>query len=398
MWNAFVYALKSGGELAAAGFSLLTIGQAGWVEMGDALQSLLRLIRSMFVRVGSAILSPIESITTLFRLARNSVPNVIEFLQLLVNKISSDLIVPALDSLTTVFQSIVEFFADPTPALNNLLNLLRSAGDNAIAVLNFLKRFPKSDVWNALMSPTKWGNLIEVARRLELPEYAAIRAAITPEYADAIGAIIEFGPDALDILLQRNQIMGDVLPLWTKRLSFVSAQEGAEILEGVQFALEQRQRLDLNVTNSRGVLTNNVGYAEFNIQIPGTPDWVGKRENWIGVSSPNVFAGTVRKPPAIRRFSDETPFPYNFDSEAMIFEEIAEQIINSGASPDSVTGNITIFTERKPCDHCTRIILQQWNQLFPRIKIEKVIHGPRYLSPGDLSDLDNFENFTDVLR
>jgi len=70
----FVDVLKSGTEFVAAVISLLTIGQSGWAEMEDALQSLLGLFRSIGDRVGGVLLAPvIGSITSLFQLARNSV-------------------------------------------------------------------------------------------------------------------------------------------------------------------------------------------------------------------------------------------------------------------------------------------------------------------------------------
>jgi hypothetical protein len=101
---------------------------------------------------------------------------------------------------------------------------------------------------------------------------------------------------------------------------------------------------------------------------------------------------------------DSSPLQAALEELKKILEELLVGSIYSGVQPDSnrkyssVEGTISIFTERKPCSECTDLVTDDWYNLFPNVRIEKVVHGPRYLAPGRPSDLDNLENFSNVLQ
>jgi hypothetical protein len=415
----FVGVLKSGSEFVAAFVSLLTIGQAGWLEMEDALQSLLRLIKSIADRVGAILLTPVlVGLTTLFRLARNSVSAVIDLLHLLISRITTDLIVPVIENLVTIFQAITEFFRDQaTTAFNNLFGLLRSAGDDFVTVLDFLMSFlGQAGVRNALMNPTKWDNLIEIARRLKIPEYASVKNALMA-YPDAIGAILEFGPEAINVLaehavkMSRQGVQEDVdftLQAWAKRLTKTSAQEGGETLEGLKYVLGIRNDPSIGSQIGR---TRNIAYGSFWAELPNGSRIGAQRNSLTGVSRENTPRGTLSQPIYPRRLFPELLDEDITDPEVKILYNIAEQIENSGVTQTGsfsvngiqypiygdVEGEIQLFTERKPCISCQNLILNEWEKVFPKVKIVKVLHGPRYL-PSKPTDLNSEENFLNVLE
>jgi filamentous hemagglutinin len=157
----------------------------------------------------------------------------------------------------------------------------------------------------------------------------------------------------------------------------------------------------LNQLGANGI-TNNVGYGRFNVTLDNGTNVYNTRDSLIAVSGLNSPTGTVTSP-LLRRLTQTTPPQRQNDSEAKILEAIASRIIASGVQADSqgkysgVRGTIQLFTERKPCDECTPLILSKWKELFPNVKINEVLHGPRFLAPGRPSDLEDVSNFTNVL-
>jgi hypothetical protein len=49
------------------------------------------------------------------------------------------------------------------------------------------------------------------------------------------------------------------------------------------------------------------------------------------------------------------------------------------------------------CTQPTKSNIKGWDNLFPNIKINEVLHGPRFLAPGRISDLAVDNDFTNVL-
>jgi The BURPS668_1122 family of deaminases len=244
----------------------------------------------------------------------------------------------------------------------------------------------------------KWNVLGQIVERLEqLPDVATALG----QYPRNLAGVLNAGVDGINAIQSRVEIMGDIPVLWAKRLSLMdSPLEANRTLEGLSYVVRKRQELGLN-TLKPGIVTNNVGYGNFNVTLANGGVFNTGREALIAVSGPQSPAGTVAAP-LLRRLTQSSSRPT--DSEAKILENIADIIIQSGAQADGqgkysgVKGTVQLFTERKPCDECTPLIKILWKNLFPNVEITEVLHGPRYL-PGDLQkDLNNTDNFTNVLK
>lgn len=57
------------------------------------------------------------------------------------------------------------------------------------------------------------------------------------------------------------------------------------------------------------------------------------------------------------------------DSEAKILEDIAHQLgYNFFGVDETITGNVYLITERKPCASCSDVIMQ-FKQMFPNVNL-----------------------------
>ena len=215
------------------------------------------------------------------------------------------------------------------------------------------------------------------------------------QHPEALGAIVEFGPEGVEILAKRmTRItgLGEHARFWTEHLAQVSPEKGAQILDGLEYTWQIRDTIR-TPTGGRAIgKRQNVGFADFEINLPDGQQFSGSRENWIGVSGKKSPEGTV--PPAAedRRIfdvKDELLARENInrtaatDSENKILEAIAQQLTEEHEvqfGDANVTGKIILFTEREPCPPCDEIIKIQWKEKFPNIHVD-VIHGPRFVRP-----------------
>jgi filamentous hemagglutinin len=274
-----------------------------------------------------------------------------------------------LEKNATPFQAALEEAEAVSPSV---AQFMQQYGDNA-AVVAYL-----SEV-EATNNVAEFTRLVQVAQQLAKPEYADVASAVS-QFPDSLGAILEYGTDAFEVLSQRGSLlMRDNLERWTERLAQVSPQEGAEILEGTKYALKIRTQLGIG---RRG----NVGFADFKVKLPNGETIKDSRNHFVGVSGRNSLEGTLPIPPDEQRIFQPTPLEppltrtTDADSEVEILEAIASELQSQVSSENysAVEGQIILYIERAPCDSCERIINEQWKKLFPKIQI-RVIHGPRYL-------------------
>jgi len=128
----------------------------------------------------------------------------------------------------------------------------------------------------------------------------------------------------------------------------------AEIIKAMKEVESIRQ--DLGLTSNRA-RQKNVGFA--NIEVDGQQTRV------IANSGEVSKEGTSPKPE--RRFFKTIKDGYGraFDSEVKILEEFAAKYENRG----NIKGNIYLFTERPPCESCTKVV-EQFREMFPNVRIE----------------------------
>ncbi|MGG6298064.1 S8 family serine peptidase [Leptolyngbya sp. AN02str] len=509
----FVSVLKSGSEFVAAVLSLVTIGQAGWAEMEDALKSLVSLTRSIADKVGSVLLAPaLESITSLLRLARNSVmgaaraigtvidvagqlingENFITFLKnglrlphlldvllhlggkndvidvlvqiprlldlvLNADTVTAKALIDFLESFMLKFKGLpsAQGFLEAQPNILDLIVGLDEAPE-ALAVLDKLlenlgaaQLEGEQGFFNFVVSAdsSQLSKTVEAIRQLSLPDNSGLLQMLTSQNSGVIRAILEtdVGPDVvndlgrlintydgslIETLIEHVKKMSSTganqsrdiaftLRGWAMRLSKVSLQEGVEILEGVREAVLIRSQVP-------GIgRASNIGIGEFSASIstnPNIPDEVVEisGDRLVSINGPFAPGGTLNLPMEPARIFQVQDSNRVDDSEVKILEEIAQRLIANGAelrtvtNPDgtvvmnsdgtvrtaytNVAGRIQIFSERKPCDSCTNLIMELWKNKFPKVEIEKVIHGPRFLPITKKNILENpGEDFDSLL-
>jgi hypothetical protein len=248
--------------------------------------------------------------------------------------------------------------------------------------------------------------LEEVVKKLEanpqiLDALEAAEKAGQGSAARALDSILDYGPEAVEILARRGkpsnlsqggllnqgqQGLGENLEAWAKRLSEVSPAEGAEILDRLKHANEIRDTIR-KPTGGKIKNTQNVGFTDnFEITIPNRESVTGNRSTHIGISGRDEYQGAlpISQNPAFS--PEDLGFRDNStDSEFKILNKIAQSIQQRfGVSTideipiterEAISGNVKLFTERKPCDACLPLIESTWKEKFPNIKIQ-VVHGP----------------------
>ncbi len=124
-----------------------------------------------------------------------------------------------------------------------------------------------------------------------------------------------------------------------------------EIVKGIREVQNIRQ--DLQIGKGR-----NIGFANISVD--------GKQWRVVGHSGEFSSKNTVSIPE--KRFFKIEVDGHNraYDSEVKILEDFANK---HSANAKTVKGKIYIFTERPPCNSCTKVF-DQFREMFPNIKLE----------------------------
>ncbi|MET3047424.1 deaminase domain-containing protein [Flavobacterium covae] len=77
-------------------------------------------------------------------------------------------------------------------------------------------------------------------------------------------------------------------------------------------------------------------------------------------------AGTASVPGVSRFFQTNVANKNSYDSEIKILEAFAQKYKNN----PTIKGEITIYSEREFCDSCRNAIFEQFNKVFPNVKIK----------------------------
>ncbi|AXT46119.1 hemagglutinin repeat-containing protein [Chromobacterium rhizoryzae] len=127
------------------------------------------------------------------------------------------------------------------------------------------------------------------------------------------------------------------------------------------------------IMNEKGMPAGNAGVAEINVY--GKESVEVKAHSRIGNSPEGQRDGFVSLPPPGERIL--TPYagpfkgvPRESDTEFKILEAFAQKYRNDVG----VRGNINLFTERPPCESCSKVIREQFVELFPNVEV-RLYHG-----------------------
>jgi hypothetical protein len=123
-----------------------------------------------------------------------------------------------------------------------------------------------------------------------------------------------------------------------------------EVVKGLQEVQQIRQEYIIGKRQ-------NIAFSRFEVE----------GQNWLTVAHSGETSKTATSPVPTKRFFKTGFDPHNmaFDSEVKILEEFA----NKYGNKRGVKGSIYLFTERPPCDSCTKVF-NQFRDMFPNIKLE----------------------------
>lgn len=350
-------------KAAAAALSLLGAGSAALLVLGLA---------KVAEAIGSKSSAALDEAVSFFaRWARESQASM-----------SPDALAQKVGELTGKLESI--------PVFGKYVQLLDTVGANAISDAIFRGELVKLNA------------IADRLAELDPATRGALQQAVSSN-PGAGDAILKAGPEGIDTLARRGRSrtlstdsilnsepkgLGESLDAWAERLSQVSPQEGAEILDSLKYSNEIRDTVR-KPTGGAITARQNVGFTEkVNITIPNGTSVSSGRGGYIGISGQDPYVGTLPVPeqPIFQPVTVNGFRTNASDSEFKILNRIAKEIQdkmgvdNIRELPDnireSITGDITLFTEREPCDGCAPLISVEWKNLLPNVKI-KIVYGPR---------------------
>ncbi|UXH77378.1 hemagglutinin repeat-containing protein [Roseateles amylovorans] len=197
----------------------------------------------------------------------------------------------------------------------------------------------------------------------------------------AIGAIVQKTGQSLDALVAAKLVSQADAEAYlaaqnVARINNNISRDDAAYFSETYFKLRQQTeaaRASLpELVGEGGKPIGNVAAAEISVYGKSTEQM--RASSRVGNDPASAKSGFASLPPAenmiLKDISQEGSIPRYYDTEFKILEAFAQRNVGNR----TVAGQISIYTERSPCNSCTDLMRRTFSEIFPNMEV-RLYHG-----------------------